>query len=148
MLSFTMGDSWNGTDSDVLINEVFSSKLDKSIIWLNWLVFLSVLELYEFTNSNILHGLETTDEVLRVLFQIRVGRGISKSSKFAVDSLGPAGHLIIDYIHFLELLLKLAEIFILLTDHALHLKNILILESCCSILGSSLVSFCVNLKVV
>jgi hypothetical protein len=145
MLSLTMGDSWDGADSDILINEIFCGEFNESIIWFNWLVFLSFLELHEFTNCNILHGLKTTNKVFWMLLQIRVGRGISKSSEFAVDSLSPAGHLIINYINFLELFLKLAEIFILLTNHALHLKNILILESCCSFLSSSLISFSIDL---
>jgi len=149
VLSFTtMGNSWDWADSNILINEIFCGKFNKCIIWFNWLVFLSVLELGKFIDSDLLHGFKASDEVLRMFFKAWILGGISKSSEFAIDSLSPAGHLIINYINFLEFLLKLAEIFILLTDHTLHFKNIFILESWCSFWSSSLVSFSINFKVM
>lgn len=118
LLSFTVSDTRNRTDTNVLIDEIISSEINECIIWLNWIFLCSFTKSLQLSNSDTLHGLEYFDKIIGLLLKLRV---ISESMELTIYSSGPARYLIVNNVNLLEFLLQLIVVSWLLGNHLLHL---------------------------
>ena len=64
-----MGDAWNGTNTDVFVDEIISSKIYESVIWLNWILIISILERLQLIGGNFIHAEEHFADIIWLLLQ-------------------------------------------------------------------------------
>lgn len=85
-------------------------------------------EILELINSNLRDDMEDLGEFIGRIALHKVG-GVGQRAELVESLASPAGHLIVDNVDLLVLLLQVAHVLLLLRDFRLHVENFLVLEA-------------------
>lgn len=117
----SVSDSRDGSDSDVLVEELGSGKLCEWLLVVNVLLLLTLLDAVQLTRYNGLHGFENGNKIDRLLLENGV---VGEGAELLVATLGPVGYLVVDDVDFLESLLDLLVVSVDEGQVLVHLNNL------------------------
>lgn len=108
-----MSDARHGSDSDVLVDEVFSCEVSENVAVLNAASFLVVVlglsgsldHALELIADHKIHAFENFNQVSSLGVQVGLGVAAGENDELAKDSFSPSADLVVDDVDSLELLL-------------------------------------------